>query len=72
MKAIITVTRKTTYTSIVEMPQEKYDQLRAALDGDRAQCKAAEKLLNAKIDVRDWQDDELLDVEEFAQFVETP
>ena len=70
MKALIRVTRRTEYASIVEMPQEKYDQLRAALDGDRAEQKAAEKTLNGMIDTRDWQDDDLLDVEEFEPFIE--
>jgi hypothetical protein len=67
MKALIRVTRRTEYASIVEMPQEKYDKLRAALESeDRVVVKNAEKNLNRLIDVEDWQDDELMDIEEFV------
>ena len=69
MKAIIRVTRKTEYASIVEMPQKKYDQLQAALESyDRVERKNAEKTLNGMIDTKDWQDDDLLRIEEFEPF----
>lgn len=69
MKAISRVTRKTEYASIVEMPQEKYYQLQAALEsGDRVERKNAEKTLNGMIGTKDWQDDDLLDIEEFKPF----
>lgn len=72
MKAIIRVTRKTEYASIVDMPQKKYDELQAALEsGNRLERKMAETKLNSMIDTRDWQDDELLDVEEFEPFKES-
>ena len=71
MKAIIRVTRKTEYASIVEMPQEKYDALQAAFKSDyRVERKNAEKTLNGMIDTKDWQDDDLLDIEEFEPFKE--
>jgi hypothetical protein len=71
MKALIRVTRRTEYATIVEMPQEKYDNIKAALDDDdRVVVKDAEKTLNRLIDVKDWQDDELLNIEEFEPFIE--
>ena len=71
MKALIRITRRTEYATIVEMPQEKYDKLKAALDDDdRVVVKDAEKTLNRLIDVKDWQDDELLNIEEFEPFIE--
>ena len=71
MKAIIRATRKTEYASIVEIPQEKYDRLKAALESyDRRERKNAEKTLNGMIDTKDWQDDYLLDIEEFEPFKE--
>ena len=66
MKAIIRVTRKTEYATILEMGQASYDQYKAALESDdRVERKKAEKTLNGMIDTNDWQDDELLEIEEF-------
>jgi len=71
MKALIRVMRRTEYASIVDMPQEKYDRLQAALQSDdRVERKNAEKTLNGMIDTRDWQDDDLLYVEEFEPFIQ--
>ena len=72
MKALIRVTRRTEYASIVEMSQEEFHKLTAMLDGDRTQRREAEKTLNRAIDVRDWQDDNLESIDEFEPFVEEP
>jgi hypothetical protein len=69
MKATISVTRKTQYSSIVEMDEETFKRLDAALDsGDRVERKKAEQELNNLIDVSDWQDDELYNLDDFCEF----
>jgi hypothetical protein len=69
MKVTISVTRKTQYSSIVEMDEATFKRLDAALDsGDRAERKKAEQELNNLIDVSDWQDDELDNLDEFCEF----
>lgn len=71
MKATITVIRKTEYSSIVEMPEEKFKDLQSRLGSrDRSVHVQAERDLNKLIDVRDWQDDELDSVENFEEFKE--
>ena len=70
LKAIIRVTRRTKYASIVEMPVSKYNRLHAALCGDSPERARAEKTLNAMIDKRDRKGDELLYLEEFWRVVE--
>jgi len=73
MKALITVTRETVYSSIVEMTPEEFAKLDAALyDGTREQRKKAEEKLNGMIDVNDWQHDDLRSVDEFEEFKEEP
>lgn len=67
---MISVTRKTKYTSIVEMPEEKFKQIKNDLESKnwptrRAGEKEADKLVN----VNDWQDDDLDSVDEFEPFV---
>ena len=70
MKILIRVTRSTEYASIVEMTQEKYDELQTAIAGGGAARRDAEKRLNRMIDVKDWQDDSLDSVDEFEPFIE--
>lgn len=71
MKALIRVTRRTEYASIVKMSQQEYDTLAANLRGrDREKRREAEKELNRMIDVNDWQDDDLHSIDEFEPFVE--
>lgn len=71
MKAIISVTRKTEYSSIVEMDESKFKVLQAGLESrDREVRKAAEKEANGLININDWQDDELDSVEKFEEFKE--
>jgi hypothetical protein len=72
VKAIITVIRETTYSSIVEMDEEKFDRLNDQLDGELEEMRSAEKELNSLIDVSDWQDDDLKRVDEFKRFEEEP
>lgn len=67
MKALIRVTRKTEYASIVEMDREEFDRLTAALNGSRDQKSKSEHELNRMIDIHDWEDDELIDLEEFVE-----
>lgn len=72
MKALIRVTRLTTYASVVEMPQDEFNALKSALDGPRPDCRTASRTLNDMIDTNDWQSDELEDVEDFEPFIEPP
>lgn len=65
MKVLITVTRRTTYSSIVEMPKTEFKRLDKALEaGDRD----AEEKVNSLIDPNDWQDDSLHHVEDFKPY----
>jgi len=69
MRAIIKVIRKTEYCSVVDMSQERFDELRKGWDGPtKKERDATDKVLNALIDTKDWQDDELHSVEEFKEF----
>lgn len=65
MKVIIRVVRKTEYASIVEMDNVTFDNLKRDLDGGRVERMRAEKDLNRRIDVKDWQDDDFDSLEEF-------
>jgi hypothetical protein len=59
MKVIVKVTRKTEYATIVEMTEERMNDLNARLEcADRAVRRVAEKEVNGLIDTRDWQDDD--------------
>lgn len=42
----------------------------SVLVGTRLERKSAEKEINNLIDTRDWQDDELIDVDKFEPFKE--
>lgn len=70
MQALITVTRRTVYTSIVEMSEDTYKRLDTALNGGRVETSQAQKELNRLIDTADWQDDELHTLDEFRRFEE--
>lgn len=73
MKATITVNRTVTYSSIVEMTEEEFTRLDNMLESDnREQIRQAEKELNEKVDVNDWQDDRLDDLLDFSRFVPDP
>lgn len=64
MKVLIRVTRRTQYASIVEMKEEMYKRICDTLDADSGDSEVAEEL-NAMIDTADWQDDELISLDEF-------
>lgn len=73
MRVLIRVTRHTEYASIVEMPQEKYEeyQRRLAARGSARRVRdvlEAEQELNKLIDVKDWQDDSFEHLDEFEPF----
>lgn len=74
MKVIISVIRKTEYTSIVEMDEAKFNRIRDGLNAsrrtDRATVRLAEKEANSLIDTKDWQDDDLDSVEQFEEYKE--
>lgn len=71
MKVIISVTRKTEYSSIVEMSEEKYERLKKGWDGPtQKERDAADQEINKLIEANDWQDDELMDVDKFEPFKE--
>lgn len=70
MKALIAVKRTTEYATVVEMSQETYDSIQAALDGTRTESNAAERELNRLIDVKDWQDDSFDSLESFEPFTD--
>lgn len=71
MKAIIQVTRKTQYATIVEMTAAEFSSYRRAIEAGGKSEREAEKELNRKIDMSDWQDDEFYRLDEFEPFVET-
>ena len=64
MKVLIRVTRRTQYASIVEMKEEMYKRICDTLDADSGDSEEAEEL-NAMINTADWQDDELISLDEF-------
>lgn len=66
MQVLITVTRRTRYTSIVEMDEERYERLKEDTGPD------ANEEINSLIDVNDWQDDSLEDVDEFKPYKPAP
>lgn len=71
MKVIITVIRKTRYTSIVEMPEATFARIENDLEyGSRVERNKAQKDCNNAIDNKDWQDDDLESVEDFEPFIE--
>ena len=72
MRVVITVARRTEYTSVVEMSQADFDRLNNALDASSAEAAKAAKELNALIDTRDWQDDALIAVTDFTVERPTP
>lgn len=64
MQVTITARRTTTYATIVEMNVEDFLRYQCALeDGTRDEEKNASRNLNQMIDINDWQDDDLIDVE---------
>jgi hypothetical protein len=70
MKAIITVVRKTEYSSIVEMSREQFEKFKSRTDGEFGHQDAykAEAELNRLIDTKDWQSDDFDSLEEFEEF----
>ena len=69
MKVEISVIRKTTYTSLVEMEPATFYRIKNGLDSSsRDERRAAEKDANRRIDTKDWQDDDLDSVEEFKPY----
>jgi ribosomal protein S13 len=75
MKVLIQVTRLATYSRIKEMSQERFNELREALDTEggfrtKARIDAEEEINNLINPVDDWQHDELETVDEFRPFVE--
>lgn len=60
MKVVVKVTRLTEYATIVDMSEEKMNDLNARLESrDRRVRRDAEKEANKLIDTKDWQDDDL-------------
>ncbi len=72
MKVLIRVKRVVELCSIVEMPEEKFREIDAALDSDdrATRCKA-EWAANELVDARDWQDDEFDDLYAFEEYKPT-
>lgn len=70
MKAIIRVTRRTEYATIVEMTRKEFDAYCERLEGSYKDSKKAGEELNRKIDVKDWQDDEFDNIDEFEEVKE--
>ena len=66
MKVVITVTRRTTYSSIVEMSKEEFKRLDVGLKNDEG----VEAEIDDLIDTRDWVCDTLDDIEEFKPYKE--
>jgi hypothetical protein len=69
MKVVISVTRRTEYSSIVEMSKSEFKRLSNDLEyGDRAARQAAEETLNRLINTEDWVDDSLAHIDDFLPF----
>lgn len=68
MNIDIKVTRRTEYTTTVELDEAKFNQLRADLDSDDFNIRnKAESEINNMIKPADWSDDEILDVDTFER-----
>lgn len=68
VKVLIRVSRCTKYASIVEMEKSRYKDLLKRLDHkDRDVRQLAEEEANELINVDDWQDDRLDDLETFEE-----
>lgn len=70
MKVLIRITRTTEYATTVEMSKEEFDAYNERLLGNIETRRKAERELNKKIDVRDWQDDDFHRLEEFEPITE--
>jgi len=71
MKVLISVIRRTEYTSIVEMSEEDFKKYNNMLDcGSHSESAQASRKLNSLIDTRDWQDDSFDSLEDFREFKE--
>ena len=68
MKVLISVTRETEYSTIVEMDEKTYIDFSKRLNSK--DYKKAEKELNKLIDVRDWQGDSFKSLDEFKEWEE--
>jgi hypothetical protein len=68
MKVKITVIRRTEYTSIVDMTEEKFTDLHERINSRGDTRRNAEQEANRLIDVSDWQDDTLHSLDEFEAF----
>jgi hypothetical protein len=69
MKVLISVTRSTRYTSIVEMSAAEYKRLCKGLDNGERRI---EEEINSLINVNDWQDDSLDDIDQFEVYKPKP
>jgi len=69
MKVIVKVTRLTEYATVVEMTEERMNELNNRLQStDQRVRRDAEKEANKLIDTKDWQDDDLHSVEPIEKF----
>lgn len=69
MKVLITAIRRTEYTSIVEMPEEKFNDLKKRINSRGESRRKAEEEANRLINVKDWQDDTLHSLDEFEPYL---
>lgn len=66
MQVTISLTRRTEYSAIVEMSDERYERLKEGLESDNpTERKNAQLAIDRFIDQSDWQDDTLLSIDEF-------
>jgi hypothetical protein len=71
MKALIRVTRRTEYATMVDVTPEKYYELKAGLNNDdRRVVKTTEETLNQMINVKDLMHDKLERVDDFMLFLD--
>ena len=67
----INLRRATDYAKIVDIPEEKFNELVAALDhGDRKEARQAEEEINNMVGPDDWQDDNLDCIWDFEEYKE--
>lgn len=71
MKVTISITRRTRYSSIVEMDEETFKRLDTALDSSNwTERRKAEKELDELIDPEDWQGDDFDSLDDFYEYEE--
>lgn len=71
MRVFISVTRRTEYAKTIDIPKEEFERLESRLlSTDPVERFRAEREIDGLMRPDDWQDDEVLSVNEFDPAVE--